>query len=51
MVDLWSPENKIVLERQLWVAVLQAQKELGQDIPDGVIEDYRDVINQVDLDF
>tara|TARA_B100000953_G_scaffold195391_1_gene160936 strand:- start:19 stop:1386 length:1368 start_codon:yes stop_codon:yes gene_type:complete len=50
MVDLWSPENKIVLERQLWVAVLQAQKELGQDIPDGVIEDYRDVINQVDLD-
>ena len=49
MVSLWSAENKIVLERQLWVAVLQAQKELGHEIPDGVIEDYRNVIDQVNL--
>ena len=27
MVDLWSPEHKIVLERQLWVAVLRAQRD------------------------
>jgi len=50
MVNLWSAENKIVLERQLWVAVLQAQKELGHEIPDGAIEDYRNVIERVDLD-
>lgn len=24
MVDLWSAEHKIVLERQLWLAVLRA---------------------------
>ena len=50
MVDLWSPEHKIVLERQLWVAVLEAQRRLGVDVPDGVVEAYRAVIGDVDLD-
>ena len=26
---LWSPEYKIVLERELWLEVLRAQSELG----------------------
>lgn len=50
MAHLWSPHNKIVLERELWIAVLKAQRELGIDVPDGVIEDYERVISQVDLD-
>src|SRR6266508_2744085 len=50
MAQLWSPEHKIVLERRLWVAVLKAQKELGVAVPDGVIEDYERVIEQVDLE-
>ncbi|WBQ05915.1 adenylosuccinate lyase [Kribbella sp. CA-293567] len=50
MAELWSPEYKIVLERQLWLAVLGAQKAYGVDVPDGVIEDYRVVIDQVDLE-
>ncbi|WP_343238464.1 adenylosuccinate lyase [Streptomyces sp. SID13031] len=50
MAQLWSPEYKIVLERQLWLAVLGAQKEFGVAVPDGVIEDYRAVIDQVDLE-
>ena len=50
MTGLWSPEHKIVLERQLWVAVLRAQRELGVDIPDGVIDDYQAVIDDVDLE-
>jgi adenylosuccinate lyase len=50
MAELWSPEHKIVLERQLWLAVLTAQKAFGVDVPDGVIEDYEAVLNQVDLD-
>src|SRR4051812_21463799 len=50
MAQLWSPEHKIVLERKLWVAVLKAQKELGVAVPDGVIEDYERVIDQVDLE-
>jgi adenylosuccinate lyase len=50
MAQLWSPEHKIVLERRLWVAVLQAQKDLGVAVPDGVVEDYERVIDQVDLE-
>ncbi len=49
MVDIWSAESRIVLERELWVAVLKAQKELGIEIGDQVIEDYESVINSVDL--
>ncbi|HEX2046640.1 MAG TPA: lyase family protein, partial [Acidimicrobiales bacterium] len=49
MVELWSPANKVVLERRLWVAVLKAQKDLGVEVPDGVIEAYEAVVDQVDL--
>ena len=40
LARIWSPEHKIVLERQLWIAVLKAQKDLGIDVPDGVVEAY-----------
>lgn len=49
MVQLWSPQSKVVLERQLWIAVLRAQRELGIDVPDGVIDDYERVVENVDL--
>jgi adenylosuccinate lyase len=49
LVSLWSPEHKVVLERELWLAVLRAQTELGVEVPDGVIEDYQRVLDQVDL--
>ncbi len=49
MVDLWSAEHKIVLERQLWLAVLRAQKELGVDVPDAAIDAYEAVVHTVDL--
>ena len=48
--DLWSPERKIVLERELWIAVMTAQRDLGVDVPDGVLDDYRAVVDRVDLD-
>jgi adenylosuccinate lyase len=50
LVRLWSPEHKVVLERRLWLAVLSAQATLGVDVPDGVIEDYTRVVDQVDLE-
>jgi adenylosuccinate lyase len=50
MVRLWSPEQKIVLERELWLAVLEAQRDLGVAVPDDAISAYRRVIDQVDLD-
>jgi len=50
LAAIWSPEHKIVLERRLWVAVLRAQRDLGVDVPDGVVEAYEDVVDKVDLD-
>jgi adenylosuccinate lyase len=49
MVDLWSPAAKVVLERRLWMAVLRAQRDLGVPVPDGVIEAYEAVMDEVDL--
>ncbi|MGI8767569.1 MAG: adenylosuccinate lyase [Propionibacteriaceae bacterium] len=53
MRDLWSAEHKIITERQLWLAVLSAQRDLGVDFggddPGVVIADYRRVVDQVDL--
>ena len=53
MRELWSPEHKIVAERNLWLAVLEAQRDLGVDFggddPDAVIADYRRVSETVDL--
>ncbi len=50
LVSLWSPEQKVVLERQLWLAVLKAQKDLGVDVPDGVVEAYERVLEDVRLE-
>ena len=50
MVQLWSPRAKVALERQLWIAVLKAQADLGIDVPPGVIDDYERVVDDVDLD-
>lgn len=50
MCAIWSGEGKVRMEREFWVAVMKAQKDLGLNIPDGVIEDYEKVIDQIDLD-
>ncbi len=50
LAAIWSPEHKIVLERQLWIAVLKAQRDLGIDVPGGVVEAYEAVVDKVDLD-
>ena len=49
MTGIWSPEAKIVMERRLWLAVASAQVDLGLDIPASALDDYRRVIDQVDL--
>ncbi|MEO5853602.1 MAG: adenylosuccinate lyase [Nocardioides sp.] len=50
LAEIWSPEHKIVLERRLWIAVLRAQRDLGVTVPDGVVEAYEAVVEQVDLE-
>ncbi|MCU0283494.1 MAG: adenylosuccinate lyase [Candidatus Nanopelagicales bacterium] len=49
MAQLWSPEHKVRLERDLWIAVLRAQAELGITVPAGTVEAYEAVRDQVDL--
>ena len=50
LARIWSPDHKIVLERRLWIAVLEVQRDLGVAVPDGVVADYRNVVDKVDLD-
>lgn len=50
LAEIWSPRSKIVLERQLWIAVLKAQRDLGISVPEGAIADYQKVVDDVDLD-
>ncbi len=54
LTELWSPANKVVLERQLWLAVLKAQASLGVDVPADAIAAYEAVVargvDAVDLD-
>lgn len=50
MRQIWSPAQKVVFERQLWLAVLEAQSELGVSVPADVLQAYRAVVEQVDLE-
>jgi len=50
MAGLWSPAAKVRLERQLWLAVLRAQRDLGVQVPAGAIEAYEAVLDDVDLE-
>ena len=50
MKKIWSPEGRIILERELWIAVMKSQKELGLDIPDEAVSAYEKVKNTVNLE-
>jgi adenylosuccinate lyase len=49
MRQLWSAENKVILERRLWIALLRAQRSLGIHVPDQAIGAYESVVDRVDL--
>jgi len=49
MRHLWSAENKVVMERRLWIALLRAQRSLGISVPDQAIGAYEAVVDKVDL--
>lgn len=50
MNDLWSPEGKVKLERDFWIAVLKAQHRAGITIADGALEAYERERERVDLE-
>jgi adenylosuccinate lyase len=37
---IWSAEGRIVLEREFWIAVMKAQRDLGLDVPEEAIAAY-----------
>lgn len=50
MQALWSERGRIALEREFWLAVLKAQRDLGIEIPAEAIAAYERVKDQIDLE-
>ncbi|MBF0289540.1 MAG: adenylosuccinate lyase [SAR324 cluster bacterium] len=50
MCYIWSAHGRVLIERELWIAVMKAQRDLGVDIAVDAIEAYERVKNQVDLE-
>lgn len=50
MKDLWSAHGRILLERDFWIAVMKAQKDLGVAIPAEAIKDYERVRADVNVE-
>jgi adenylosuccinate lyase len=50
MQSVWSPEGKVILEREFWIAVMKAQAELGLDISKEDINAYEKVKDEVNMD-
>ena len=49
MRKIFAPQEKIILERRLWLSVMRNQSALGHQILESVIDDYKKVIFTVDL--
>lgn len=49
MKAIWSPEGRILIERDYWIAVMKGQRELGLKIPAKAIKAYEKVKNEVNL--
>jgi adenylosuccinate lyase len=49
MKAIWSQHGRVALERDFWIAVMKAQRDLGVPIPAEAIKDYEKVKDQIDL--
>src|SRR5690606_10677635 len=50
MLELWSPRQRYGLWRRLWLALAEAERELGIDIPAAAIAQMRDNLDNIDFD-
>src|SRR5258708_12874625 len=50
MQSLWSERRRIGLWRRLWLALLEAERELGLAIPDDALVQLRAHLDDADLD-
>jgi adenylosuccinate lyase len=50
MQSIWSGRGRVILERELWIALMKAQRDLGLLISQEAIEDYERVKEDVNLE-
>jgi len=50
MQRLWSQRHRAGLWRRLWLALAEAERDLGLDIPDAALSEMRAHLDDVDLD-
>jgi adenylosuccinate lyase len=50
MQAIWSANRKFTTWRRLWLALAEAQKELGLDITDRQVQQLRDHLDDIDFD-
>lgn len=49
MLELWSPQTRHQLWRELWVALAESERELGVDIPQEAIDQMRANVSNIDF--
>jgi adenylosuccinate lyase len=50
MLELWSPATRHGLWRRLWLALAEAERELGVEIPDAATREMRANLDNIDFD-
>jgi adenylosuccinate lyase len=50
MLELWSPRSRYSLWRRLWLALAEAEQQLGVPIPDEAIAQMRQHLGDIDFD-
>jgi len=50
MLELWSPATRYGLWRRLWLALAEAEKELGVNIPDAALRQMGANLDNIDFD-
>ncbi|MFL5482507.1 MAG: adenylosuccinate lyase [Gemmatimonadaceae bacterium] len=50
MLELWSPASRHGLWRRLWLALAEAERELGVEIPDAATREMRANLDNIDFD-
>ncbi|AHG90910.1 adenylosuccinate lyase [Gemmatirosa kalamazoonensis] len=49
MLELWSPQVRHGLWRRLWLALAEAERELGVPIPEGALDEMRAHVDDIDF--
>ena len=50
MAEIWSPRRKFTTWRRLWIALAEAEQELGLDISDEQISELKQQADNIDFD-